>query len=130
MREIEEIRSAIDIEGIEKAVREYDLVLMLVDGAGWAENLTRKFCHSETLRQAKKRIMLLSEADVAPMDVGNCRFVKISEKERNALEQLYHMYEFSDRFRMLADDGQCGTLLNYAKAGMMTLEEVFQVFLK
>lgn len=129
MKEVEEICSVIDPEKIEEALGEYDLILLVTDGAGAAENLTDLLCRSEALRKAEKKILILTEADVLPTDTYRCTFVKIGRKERTALERLYGMYEFSNRFRILSCDRRWGSILNYVKTGIMTLEEAFQVFL-
>ncbi len=44
--------------------------------------------------------------------------------------QIYFMYDFSDRFQVLSDNPQYGSILNYVKAGNLTMEAAFQTLLE
>jgi hypothetical protein len=55
---------------------------------------------------------------------------KLSEDQARNMNELYHTWEFSDRFRLLSDESCCGSLLNYAKTGILSYAEAFEAFLK
>ena len=58
------------------------------------------------------------------------KFISISEEAYIELRQLYLIYEFSDKFRMISTDGNYGTLWNYVKTGLLTPEEAVEALLK
>ena len=53
----------------------------------------------------------------------------ISKKSMEYLAELYHMYEFSDRFQIVSYSGSYGTLFNYVHTGLLTLNEAIKAFL-
>ena len=129
-------------EKIQADFQKFDLILLIIDGAGVAENLTVDFCYSEALKQTSKKILILSQTknfNQKNWSVGyrlngkfqwNSEYRQISSKEQEELWRLYRMYEFSDRFQVLVDCQQFGGMLNYIKTGILTKEEMFGLILK
>lgn len=135
-------------EKIQSDLKRFDLVLLIIDGTGIAENLTIDFCYSQPLRRTSKKILILSQTENFYQkgwsdgyclknefrqkgDIqGNSEYRQISSKEQKELSDLYRMYEFSDHFQVLADCPQFGGLLNYVKTGLLSKEEVFELILK
>ena len=72
---------------------------------------------------------MLSSADPFREKEKNYGFRRISDREREELEQLYRTYEFSNRFQVVSDHFQWGSLMNYVKTGMVTMEEFFEALL-
>ena len=52
-----------------------------------------------------------------------CDQMIISEEICMELLKLYHTYEFSDRFQVIAGNDRFGGLDNYVKTGILTREE-------
>lgn len=48
---------------------------------------------------------------------------EISAKQEKELLDLYHMYEFSDKFLVLEDSKQFGSMLNYVEGGLISFDE-------
>lgn len=119
------------IENINRNLEKYDMIIMVIDGKGIAQNLTKKFCQSEALRKASRKVLVLSNIDIGHMgrDDDHWECIRLSEEEWGEVLQLYMMYDFSDRFLVLSDNSQYGSLMNYVKTGIMTMEDIFQAFL-
>lgn len=118
------------VEKIDAALKQFDLILLLIDGVGAAENLTVDFCCSEALMQTPRKVLILSQMERFHQKHWNGEYRQISNKEQQELCSLYWMYEFSDHFQVLADCPQFGGMLNYVKTGMLTKEEIFWSVLK
>ncbi len=118
------------IKDIDKCIKKFDMILMLIDGDGGAENLTRNFCCSAPMKETSKKVLILSASDgFHPNDADHYEYWKLTAEEQESVLELYEMYDFSDRFYVLSNDLQHGVLLNYVKTGIMTQEDVFQVLL-
>lgn len=114
------------IEDISEYLKKYDRILLLID-----IDIT-SFCKSEALKNTTKKVLILSNADIDHtnhMNHSNCAYRRLTGEELEALQRMYNMYEFSDRFQVLSDSPQYGGLLNYVKTGLMTEEDVFQALL-
>ena len=106
------------------------MILMLIDGDGGAENLTRNFCCSAPMKETSKKVLILSASDdFHPNDTDHYEYWKLTAEEQERVLELYEMYDFSDRFYVLSNDSQHGVLLNYVKTGIMMQEDVFQALL-
>lgn len=118
------------IENIDRSVKKFDTVLMLIDGKNAAENLTEDFCRSKPMKNTSKRVLILSSSDgVIPGDTDHYEYWKLTCEEQRMVQEIYTMYDFSDHFHVISNDTKYGSLLNYVNAGIMTREEVFQAIL-
>lgn len=50
-------------------------------------------------------------------------------EERPDMEDLYRLYDFSDKVQLLVDDGSFPGILNYVKTGVITEEEMIKAIL-
>lgn len=117
------------IKNIKETLEKFDLVLMIKDGSGVSENLTRDICNSQALNETSKRVLILSGVDISDTENHSYYFRRIHRREQEIIEQIYSMYEFSDRFKIISESQQYGSILNYVKSGLLTMEEVFRALL-
>lgn len=125
-------------EYISTLLQKFDLVLLVMNGSGIAENLTENFLDSEALRNAEKTVLVLSDRNISNQNISyknisdtNTRhqYCRLDTAELEAVRSIYFLYDFSDHFRILSDNRQYGGLLDYVKTGIMTMEDVFQTIL-
>lgn len=109
------------IKKIEGYIQEYDSVFVLN-----VRILKNKTIPQEISKYSGKKILLLMKnQEIGNMPEGNIVMRKISDKEYRSIEELYYMYEFSDRIHLLTDSTQYGSLDNYILNGILTEEEAF-----
>lgn len=54
----------------------------------------------------------------------NIRILKKTESEE--LIKLYHLYEFSDKFRLLSNNENYGGIINLLNTGVLTEDEMYE----
>lgn len=114
------------IETIIRDIEKFDMVLLLGD----SENKKLLKTYGEAvLRESPKHILILSSEDLSDFSCGRHEYRRILKEEEMLLKRLYSLYDFSNRFQLISDNTQCGSLMNYVKTGIMTMEEVFRVLL-
>lgn len=105
----------------------YDAIYMLSGEGNWNHALLERLAGHPS---SKKYLALLAGGGEGAWAGCAVDHVVISQAEYDGIKRLYHMYEFSDRFRILDDDSaQYGTLRNYVVAGLMTEAEMAEAFL-
>lgn len=117
------------IRKLEKWLSEYDKVILVVDGSGPARNLTKEITSYICSCKHLKNILILSGNAETPTEESN-NIRKISKEEEECFVGLYRLYDFSDRFLVLMDTEQYGTILNYVKSDLLTLNDVFGVLIE
>ncbi len=91
----------------------YDLVLLIeAENGGAGGGLFGRFLNSQAFRRSEKKVLALPA------------------EKYNELIELYHTYEFSDRFRVIGRNNQCGSLMNYVDNGLLTEQEMFELILR
>lgn len=113
------------IEKLRSYIREYDNVFVLGDGI-WAGE---KFFGLISCQDTKRVLLLVTELKTSMMQKCSIEIRKISFEEYSNIEELYYMYEFSDRIHLLVDNDQYGSLRNYISGGLMTEEETVAALL-
>lgn len=113
------------VEDISRDLEKFDRILLL--SGNKSEELLKTFFESDVLRERNRKILILSTLNRLDTQNGTCEYHRISKEEQEILISLYNMYDFSDRFLLISDNPQYGSLLNYVKTGIMTMEEVFRV---
>lgn len=114
-----------NLEKIENYVNEYDSVFVL--GAGIPES--GEFFEAVSRQTAKKILLLVKGPEADGIPECGAEIQTISEEEYCDIEELYYMYEFSDRIHLLADSAQYGSLGNYMATGLLTENETFAALL-
>lgn len=114
---------------LESLLNQYDKVFLAdLSGQGMRARWER-FLSEEDFPTFGNRTLLLSAEDINIS--GNCGFSykKIAKGTLNELKNLYFMYEFSDRFRLISNENNFGVIWNYVDAGLLTEKEAFQAIL-
>lgn len=114
-----------NLEKIENYVNEYDSVFVL--GAGIPES--GEFFEAVSRQTAKKILLLVKGPEADGIPECGAEIQTISEEEYCDIEELYYMYEFSDRIHLLTDTAQYGSLGNYMATGLLTENETFAALL-
>lgn len=73
-----------------------------------------------------KKILILSVSEV-PLDNDlQIIYRQITAEQESELLKICHMYEFSDRFRVVSRDSRFGSIWNYVEAGILTEQEALE----
>ena len=73
-----------------------------------------------------KNILILSVSEI-PLDNNlQIAYRQITKEQETELLKVYHMYEFSDRFRVVSRDSRFGSIWNYVDAGILTEQEALE----
>ena len=73
-----------------------------------------------------KNILILSVGAVAMESKPQIAYRQITAEQQAELLKTYHMYEFSDRFRVVSRDSRFGSIWNYVDAGILTEQEALE----
>ena len=77
-----------------------------------------------------KNILILSSGEI-PLDSNRrIAYRKITAEQQAELLRIYHMYEFSDRFRVVSWDSRFGSIWNYVDAGILTEQEALEALVR
>ena len=117
------------LERLSHDLKEYDKIFLVIGEGKQMQPVLTAFCDAIIMHEQKKVLVLSS----FHLDRGNeySRLYKeISNQEVLALYQLYHLYEFSDRFFVLSANKMFGGLFNFLNLGLLNLEEFFIALLK
>lgn len=104
---------------LEAALETFDRVLLVTD------DLQEPFITS-----SMKKILVLTTKNIPLADIPQITYSQITAKQQTELLKLYGMYEFSDRFQVIAADGRFGSLWNYVETGILTAQEAMEVLLR
>ena len=77
--------------------------------------------------RSDRKSLLLGTAEIPPAPGFDYR--RLTEHEMQELLSLYYLYSFSDRFLVISEQPQFGSLNNYVTAGLLTREEMMEAFL-
>ncbi len=110
---------------------EFDLVFLIWKKGKAVERWVDGLCSSKAVKHTEKRILVLSVLERKKgRKEGVWTYRHIPETEAEELHRLYHMYEFSDRFRVFPETEACGNLFNFFQTGILGQEEVWEAYLK
>lgn len=73
-----------------------------------------------------KNILILSVGAVSMESNPQIAHRQITAEQQAELLKTYHMYEFSDRFRVVSRDSRFGSIWNYVDAGILTEQEALE----
>ncbi len=81
-------------------------------------------------RQVERKILFLVKEPITT-DIPDCSIdiLLISDEEYYEIENMYYLYEFSDRIHIISRNSQYGSLDNYISNGLLTEEEAFLALL-
>ena len=88
-----------------------------------------RFLVSDVARKNKKRILILSELMEKISETDSITVKNLTEEEFGQVEEIYFMYEFSDRIQRISGSVQYGSMQNLVDTGLLTEEEMFLAWL-
>ncbi len=109
------------LEELEKDLEYYDRIFLIPAVSQEYLDLFIQFGDSDKLENCRKKILVLSDENLAEGKRFSCR--KLPHQTVRQLRELYFMYEFSDRFQLLSQEESFGGILNFVDAGILTKEE-------
>lgn len=110
---------------LEEGLHRYGRIFLVMD-KGFARMLYEATVHRQAV--GKKVLALVTDGDGFE-NHAFADFCKIGEEEAKKLCRLYYMYEFSDRFEVVARDSRFGTLFHYVDTGLLTAAEMADALL-
>ena len=109
---------------LEEWLTVYDYVFLIPDGNGAAGTFVSAILPAAAGKTGGRRILLLSVVPVNSDAGFTCR--QIHREEAEQLLELYLMYEFSDKFSLIATESAYGSLINLVETGVLPMEEAAQ----
>ncbi|MDE7477671.1 MAG: hypothetical protein K2M91_06945 [Lachnospiraceae bacterium] len=106
------------IQKLQNAITVYDRILLLENDEQELLDLLY-ICSKKRIR--KKILLLLGSMTCNLAD--DIDWMWLDEEDCAALKRLYYTYEFSDKFKILSLDINFGTILNYVRTGLLSVEE-------
>lgn len=113
------------IKEIKKNIEQYDSILIFDSRNKSIENLMKQFLKSKVLHKTDKKVIIYGYLE----NIQNDQYRVITKSEYEDSINLYHMYEFSDKFKVISDSAQYGSMLNYLTTGIISQEEYFEALL-
>lgn len=107
---------------IEELLKEYNKIILVNDITSQEEKLWQHILHNSKMLYEKKVLFLISEDMPCNQDI--C--MNISKQDADELKRLYLMYEFDDNFQLFSSGKHYGSLLNYVKTGVLTMDECME----
>lgn len=95
--------------------------VIIVDSSN--KDFVRMLCRELENHESNAEVWHLFEI----MD-GN-RELHLSQDEMKDVLELYRLYDFSDKVYVISDYGDCGSLFNYVKTGILTEQEMVDALL-
>lgn len=77
-----------------------------------------------------KNILILSTGTISVENDSQVTCRQITMEQQAELLKIYHMYEFSDRFRVVSRDSRFGSIWNYVDTGMLTEQEALEALVR
>ena len=119
--EIDDITSC--VASVSKWLEKYDRVFLVKDGDDCCENLTALFCEFLYSCEKKENILVLSST--LPLRFFSVNAIKIDSLMEEKIIKLFHLYSFSDKFQLLAESDNQGSIFNFVRRGQLSMENVF-----
>lgn len=114
------------LEKIKQYINEYNSIYLLAN----KNFIYTPFLRNNSFSATKKYLLLVAGLEKGCTLVSGIDIQPISCKEYHEIENLYYIYEFSDRIHFLDDHVQCGSLDNYITNGLLTEDEVAMILMK
>ena len=118
------------IKNLEQYLEQYDVLFLFNDMLPEMKKLPDTFLKSQALKNTEKKVLVLTvEETIQPPPGQHCRTLRLTKKDYEVFHGLHRMYEFSDRLRVLDPGVSWGSLENYVRMGILTMEELFEALL-
>ncbi len=116
-----------EIEKLEKYLEEYSSIIIFDDRNEEISRYKLAFFESDLKAYEQKKILIMGLKN--DVDTAKKEYKIITEQEYSSILQLYRMYEFTDKLRIVSHFLQFGSMLNYLSTGIITEEEYFEALL-
>lgn len=125
------------VERLEKCIEEYDRILIWNICSVKIWDMFLEFCNSDVFDNCKEKILLAYVITIEHQDDSintnsadeNLEIRKLTGQEYSDILDLYLMYEFSDRVRIISGSSQYAGMMNYVDTGLLTQKELFMALL-
>ncbi len=107
---------------LQKLLEEYDRIFLIPEESG-LEKYTVAHMLKIGVRKNKMDGILIFSSKEEYGDLGFA-FKKITREFQNNLYQLYHMYEFSERFQLISKGKNIGGLWNLVDTDLLSWDEM------
>ncbi len=111
-------------KNMQSIIRAYEKVLFLPYASSEIVSMFRDY--SKGCLKNKILLLMKEEADCGLNDIY-CMY--LNRHEYIDLKNLYHTYEFSNKFSISSEDSNFGKIWNYVKTGLLTPEEALAALL-
>lgn len=126
---VREGQEAVMLKTLESDIEKYDRIFLIREDEPLKEKLLEAFLASQAARETKWKVLVLADGENKYAMGGGVEYRQITKEYARRLLSLYHMYEFSDRFRLISTVEACGNLFHFAEAGLLDAEEVWEALL-
>ena len=128
-----EIRAGLetDLAGrLEAALDQFDRVIFIPEDEPEKEKLLEGFFAAGAVGKTGLRVLVLCSEEKQFQTEDRVEYRQITEGEGWLLGTLYHMYEFSDRFRLASRAENRGGLFRLVETGLLEEEEAWGALLR
>lgn len=128
-----EIRAGLetDLAGrLEAALDQFDRVIFIPEDEPEKEKLLEGFFAAGAVGKTGLRVLVLCSEEKQFQTEDRVEYRQITEGEGWLLGTLYHMYEFSDRFRLASRAENRGGLFRLVETGLLEEEEAWEALLR
>ncbi len=120
---------AVILEKLQWDLEEYDKIFLIREDELQKERLLGAFLNSKAAQETKRKVLVLSTAAEEESRNGRLEYRQITAEHARYLLSLYHMYEFSNQFRLISSQELCGDLFGFVENGLLDMEEMWEALL-
>lgn len=115
------------IDDLKIYIEQYDRVIWIENDCDIADKLMEYWSMIQSPFNEKECIILYAgKKSFINNNICECR--EISDKEKEELQQLYYLFDFSDKFFVISERETHGHLSNYLDTGLLSMEEILSKF--
>lgn len=121
------------LKRLEADLQEYEQIILVMNEKELLEELLEIINEVNIRRQIKKKILILSAEQQqfrTNSEYSILIYRKITKTEAQMLDNLYHLYEFSNRFHVFSQENSYGKLHNLIDTGLLQKKELWEVILR
>lgn len=115
------------IETVKCDLEHYDQIFLFDTADQNVLECMLQFCDSEQLKETPKKVLVMGVGEVKKS--SNDCYRSITKQQFEVLQDIYDMYEFSNRFHLISQQEQYGSMFNYVETGILTYGEMFEALL-
>lgn len=114
---------------LEEDLTEYHKIFLVSGSGRTLEELVRTLCGGKWAKRRRQKILVLSSLKSRAGEDVLVTYRQITEAEEEWLSRFYFLYEFSDRFLLLSDQGTYGSLFRLIETGLLEPDEALEALL-